>query len=886
MVNIEDNIIYRQLYTLLDSMVVSDNVINKLLIKEHIEEFAKFDIFKISLSSEEKLHIYDSLIDKFEYEINKNSIEVTQGITLSDPKRHNPWTPEKGGFYWGIHKTFISNIYKKKDPDHWKEIIKSIDGETDSLLSLIEDPNREEFDSKGLVIGYVQSGKTANFTALISKAMDAGYKMIVVLAGMHNSLRQQTQARLDKELFGYDDYHNQSDNILNSYMHDGELNRDRRPKRVTKTAYIDASDEAISDGEFNQQIEKLSDLLNHRDKYNKVVAVIKKNVTVLKKINAWIERCPKEIRDRTPILIIDDEADQASIDGNYLKNVRQGKNIEDNVTETNNQILIMLDSFIKSSFIGYTATPLANCFIHPDFKGLYPHNFIHFLPKPPSYFGAEKIFGSDEIKKCYTVTENIETKQIAGNQINLGELPESLNRAIYNFLISFGVRLLRGEINKPMAMLVHIDHLVLTQKTTYELINQRLDVINSVINQNTEQSRSLILELEEEYNFNKEKSEVLCHKENISRNMFTFPDVLEQIKLYFNKIEVKQVHSRSEDELNYVKQPDLKVIAIGGNKLSRGLTLEGLMTTYFLRNTDLADTLMQMGRFFGYRGGYSDLMKIFCHEKILDNFTYLIDVENDLRDEVSRYKIEGKTPVDFAPTVRAHISMKPTGKMGNSQRFKHTYGSSSVQTTYFDLQNINILKYNYDLMTQFVNQLNEDYKLDDPKFKKTSGKVFYNVKLEDILSFLNNFKVVENDLSIKDIINYLTDKGLNLINVGVPSLSGNSKKTSFGNIGDFSLVNRSRLDKTFKNGTYNIKALTAPLDWFMDLDNGVEDDFKRDSPLLLLYRIDKNSKNERNSKVRLDLFEGIENKTDVAGIAIKFPSPNSDEYDVIGQKFY
>ncbi|MDA8894969.1 Z1 domain-containing protein [Flavobacteriales bacterium] len=880
MKNIEDQLLYTFSYLKLSDEIKNDAIISKSSIKSCVQEFHK------TMFSDEPKSLIDEVIlmleEKFEYDINKNSLSVETGITLSNPKKHVEWSP-KNGFYWETHKKFITEVYKEKDPENWSKILKSIDQETDILLSLMENPIRDEFDSKGLVIGYVQSGKTANFTALLSKAMDSGYKLIIVLAGMHNSLRVQTQSRLDTELFGYNDLDNEDNNISKFYFDNDEVHRNRRPIRVTKTAYIDVFDDTINDGEFRDNIEKLSDLIEIHEKYNKVVAVVKKNVTVLKKFNKWLERCPEDLRRKIPLLIIDDEADQASIDGNYVSNVRKGNDIESNVTETNNQILSIIEKFLKSSFIGYTATPFANCFIHPNFRGLYPHNFIHFLPKPEQYFGAEKIFGDEELKDAYVVSKEIETKKIATDKLLNEELPDSLNRAIMSFLITIGIRILRGDINQPMSMLIHIDHLITTQQNTFIAVDARLKETVSIINKNTPSSQKFIADLQTEYNFIKEKSIILSKRDKVKRELFSFEEVLKILKSHLNSIQVKQVHSRSEDDLNYIANPNQKVIAIGGNKLSRGLTLEGLVTTYFLRNTMLADTLMQMGRFFGYRGKYSDLMKIFCHENILDSFEYLIDLETDLRLEVSRYESEGKTPEDFSPSVRSHVKMKPSGKMGNAQRFKHAFGSSIIQTKYFDLHNKSSLESNLDLTINLLNDLDKNHTLESPKNKKKNGKLFYSITSDHIINYLENFIIKDYDINTSDVINYLKNNNIEHFNLGVSDLK-NSNKKPFGNIGEFSLVSRSRKKNIHQNGQYNIGVLSAPE--LVDFD--LAEDEERELPLIVIYRIDKNSKPKNpNSTNREDLFKGFSDndKTDMVGFTITFPSSKQKEFDVWGQLF-
>ena len=833
---------------------------NFILSKAVINKFAREIYNRLAgLDNNSIKDITNSLYREFEYELDEHTISLEtkeQGLTISDPKNHQKWSlTNTEWYYWDLHKKFISDSYKRKDAKNWVKIIKSIDNETTNLLKLLENPLRKEFNTKGLVIGYVQSGKTANFTALISKAMDVGYKLVVVLAGMHNSLRSQTQQRLDNELLGYIDNQNSDKRNIMDFYH----NQNHRPQRVTTSKYF--FDDKVIEGEFKANMEALHDKVDLKSKKNVVIGVIKKNVNVLKKFNLWLNRSKDYNLSNIPILVIDDEADQASVDGNFYSNQKKGIDIQ-NVTETNKQINILLNKFNRNAYIGYTATPFANCFIPADiieYENLYPHSFIHFLPKPPSYFGAKEIFGNEEIKKSFVVSNQIGLKNNVRKEIQQGRLPECLSRAIFNFLISFGIRVLRKEVAKPMSMLVHIDHTIITQKHTHKVIKDEILEIKNILKYDSSATKKIISDLKKEYLYNKNVASKLKEK----NDFFSFEETLIAIKKHLNLIEVIQVHSESEDEIDYTEKPNLKIIAVGGNKLSRGLTLEGLMTTYFLRDSKMADTLMQMGRFFGYRDKYIDLMKIFCPRHLVESFEYLIDLETDLRDEVSRYKYElnenGElmTPKDFAPCVRAHKKMKPSGKMGNSKRFRKTFGGGIRQTKYFKLNDFKELEENYKTTEKFFEKIMSKGNSLKASFNK-AGKVFYDVNVMIVIEFLKNFKVYKEDVDVDSIINYLIELKLNNINIGIADLKSDKKRREkFGEIGDFALVQRSRM-RIEKEGYYNIGALSSPGDLTMDLQKNK----KRENPLIIIYRIDKNSKKMKvDAGSREDLFYNIQKKS-------------------------
>ena len=826
-----------------------------------------------------KSQVTKLLIDvDFYYEIKKNSFEVDHGISLTNPDGHVPWELPDSWYYWEKHRDFIITEYKKKDPDNWGEIIRSLDDETDGILSSIENPMRREFNSHGLIIGYVQSGKTANFTALIAKAMDCGYQLIIVLAGMHNTLRVQTQSRLDREILGYDDLNTGKSNIAS------KIYKRRLPTRVTTTQYTDNFDEKVADGEFHSRVSKLKELIDPANKYNKVSAVVKKNVKVLQKLNSWIASCPAEIRDEIPLLVIDDEADQASVDANYVANRKKNRNLRENVTKTNAEITTLLKMFKKSAYIGYTATPFANCFIDPSYENLYPKNLIHFLPKPDTYFGAREIFDNDVLRDAYIVTDDVESKSRFFETIVKDELPESLTASLYTFLVSIAVRVLRDEAEEPMSMLVHITHEKAGMTEVYNAVERRMNALSRSLGKKTAAALETKAKLKTQWKKIKESGIQINRETNSGdREFFTFEKVYKTISHEIDSIELKQVHSGSDDELDYIKFPSLRAIAVGGNKLSRGLTLEGLLTTFFLRSTSNADTLMQMGRFFGYRGDYHDLMRVYCTEAIAEDFEYLVALEDDLRSEVSRYRDEGLTPLDFAPAVRAHTRMKPSGKMGNARRFRKSLGASVVQTKYFNLKDRIFLERNNKVVESFVDQLVSISKPEKSPNPKSPGKVFYGVDSDKLISFLNDYELVSDDFVAGDVVEYIKDRNFKKCNVGIADLQGGKKKI-FGTAGKFAVVERSRKTKDSPGGFANIGVLTEERHLNMDLKDAGNDPIEgRKVPLLVLYRIDADSK-DNGRKGRMDLFKGIRAKIDISGYGIVMPKPRREEKDVWGQE--
>jgi hypothetical protein len=379
-------------------------------------------------------------------------VSLERGVVVADadPTMHVPWEPDAvNRFYWRKHKEFLRSVLALRNgPDEGARIINSIDFETDEILRNMEKPARQEFDSRGLVVGFVQSGKTANFTALISKAADAGYRFFIVLAGIHDELRQQTQIRIDRELTGH--------NNLNLEGHFVEWNGYESPRRwraLTSAGYLDGNET----GEFSG-----SGINRFKDEFlgseRPVIAIVKKNVKILDRVIRWIRNSQQVERAGVPVLIIDDEADQASVDG-----TKKGSKGSD-PTKTNERIRRIIGLFPRSSYVGYTATPFANVFIGRDSKheelgaNLYPRNFIYCLPEPRGYFGTRRIFLED-LDRLYVrkiADPSGEKRELVGG----GMITEGLARAVHHFIIGMAVRSLRGQGGMPMSMMINVDHRV------------------------------------------------------------------------------------------------------------------------------------------------------------------------------------------------------------------------------------------------------------------------------------------------------------------------------------------------------------------------------------------------------------------------------------------
>lgn len=675
--------------------------------------------------------------------------------------------------YYLRHKNYLKDNVFKNNID----LVESLDYETDQIIKKFPKTEKQTdstFSKKGLVIGHVQSGKTANFTHLISKAASIGYRFVIVLAGMTDTLRMQTQFRLDKELVGRN----------SAAIPDLEtIQWLRGEEKFYPLTQLPDKRVKNDNGDFTPPISNFSDHFENTS--DVTIAVVKKLArsgtnqfqSILGSLINWIERAyDKNTIQSVPLLIIDDEADQASIDSS---------DEDSNPTVINHAIRKLTSLFPKSVYVGYTATPFANVFINPanDYLGLpdlYPKDFIYTLPEPEEYFGSSRFFGIKNKENELALIELLEAneKEIINDEDQ--EITNNLRNAIDSFIFSSIIRKHRGN-DKYCGMMIHTDHRNIYHNTVYSKVKEYIS--------------SLVCDLNtfDKFSAFKVKAQSIGRLQGLVSDV---PDYgYDAFKINYDIIlnylkqkngekttNIKVINSR-EDKLDYLNEELKYLICIGGNIMSRGVTIEGLTITYYLRDTLNYDTLLQMGRWFGFRKGYEDLLRIYTTERIARHFEYVMAVEDDLRNEVKRYIEEGLTPIDFAPKVRAHMRMQPTAKMGNSSLTK-SYSQQTIQTIYFD-RDLSVLNHNYELGKEIIEKHQESFNNTDNFDYKYIVK---NSAIEDLLGFIKKYKYASyNSFDLNDIIKYIDHrvksgeiKNFDILVSGIKQLKEETETTQLG----------------------------------------------------------------------------------------------------------
>ena len=750
--------------------------------------------------------------------------------------------------YWHAYKALL--LAKDWDQD----VVRDLDIASTKIVALLDHPGTGAFDRRGLVLGYVQSGKTANFTAVIAKAADAGYKMFVVLSGLTNKLRRQTQERLEAELRG-----------------------PNAEQWVSLTAI---------NQDFSRGYAQNADALLNPRTDQKVLCVVKKNAFRLRMLRDWFRAASAPTLASCPILIIDDEADQASLNA-----ARSG-----GTSRINALLRELLRAVQKVAYIGYTATPFANVFVDPaDPTDLYPRDFIVDLPRPKDYFGPERIFGRDRLEgdggqesEGQDVIREVPRDEIphlrpqsrgAGFAFDLGRCP-SLRSAVEYFLIATAVRWLRGQRAKHSSMLVHTTQYAGIHHQFREPIQRHAGHVAAAIAAGDRPTIARLAQL-----WKDESSRVQGQEFGHAVPSFDElrPVVAEVARAC--QVIVENYQTVEEERLVYGDEPGIFLV-IGGSVLARGLTLEGLVTSFFVRTSNAYDTLLQMGRWFGYRQGYEDLPRMWMTNELRGYFYDLATVEQEIRHDILRYERENITPLQFAPRIRTHPQLMITSrlKMQHAIECNVSYGEEAIQTTMFRHEDPLWLGRNLAAVRDLITRAGD---VGNPEVRDV-GPLFRDVPVGDVIRFLEAYEVHErSDQFRRDaLIDYIRaengKKGLLKWNVAVQGQRRNVLGDIDVGLGRrANLIRRSRLRGIGADDGYaNIGALMSEPDVALDIPGGAPggrvgrlDLLKERSRLLpdhglvILYPISRESKPDARRKER----EPLAAVDEVVGLALVFP---------------
>ena len=717
-------------------------------------------------------HLTDTERDELEKEI-KRFIEInvdkSKAICLFE-KDHKPWYREARALngknsYWNRYNNYL---YFKKH--YSKHVIDAIDSSTDDIMDLLGNPELPKgfgFARKGLVLGDVQSGKTGTYIGLINKAADIGYKVIILLTGVTEKLRQQTQRRVDEGFIGIasaDSMKNRQE--ISTPVGVGEFTSDAEAD-VTVTC-LTSTEKDFTTALANNVVSTLASI------HGPIILVVKKNKSVLQKLGQWF-RSRNNLKAGEKLdyslLLIDDEADNASVNTNKA---------ETNPTIINACIRNLLNLFIKSNYVGFTATPFANIFIKPDTSeemenaDLFPKDFIYVLRRPSNYIGPEDLFNEDG--KCSFMIKNIDEEAenmfLPENHKNhenpKGDLPLDLKEAICSFFIANVIRDLRQHETTHRSMLINISRFISVQNIIADMVEGFVRRYQRAIENYSKTkdplSHSEIAFIKHVF----EKHFLSLDSEDIGEEKtFTWDEILPFLYRSAAPIMVRAVNQKNaQKNLNYsdFEETGLRVIVVGGFSLSRGLTLEGLCTSYYYRNSKMYDTLMQMGRWFGYRDHYADLCQIWMSVTARDWYQQITKATAELKEDLRRMDNLGKTPKEFGLWVRsdcASLYVTAKNKMRNTEIVNRaiTFSGKIIETPYIskNMETNNNLKQRTEAFIQYLFETRGGFSSTE-RLTRPATPLFKDVPSSYIIDYISDinlsgdFSIIDKDLIIKFIL--------------------------------------------------------------------------------------------------------------------------------------
>jgi hypothetical protein len=703
-------------------------------------------------------------------------------------KTFQPWYSEarkhRTTMYWDHYEAYL------RDVKQWPaSAIASLDQTTTEVIERLSDPTRTDIkQTKGLVVGYVQSGKTANFTGVVAKAIDAGYRLIIILTGTIEILRAQTQRRIDMELIGREnilrgldpldprvakelDYQQDEAWLADAFIRHGTMleqpgvvhvdrvtthrsDYKRLPQGLTKLRFFRTDKQKTLNDPVN---------LFNSDAY---VAVIKKNKAPLEKLLADLKPHKGDLA-QLPVLIIDDESDQASVD--TTNPAKWNKDSAENRSRTtiNRLITELLHVCPRAQYVGYTATPFANVFVDPDDeKDLFPSDFVLSLQRPPDYMGVQEFHDignrwDDEEKTVVTSNELAHVRSLEGDPSdNPAARNRELQEALDAWVLSGAIKKFRESKGaKPFrhhTMLVHESVKRAEHDTTATLVR---DLWKSSRFNSTEGHRRLKKLYANDFEPVMRARAAGAAVPTSFDDLIPFiGDALAQMDVDGNPVlvvnsdaQIKAQQKKLDFETDRVWR-----ILVGGTQLSRGFTVEGLTISYFRRKAGQADTLMQAGRWFGFRPGYKDLVRLYIRRDeavdLYEAFEALLLDEEAFRDELKQYEgfdeegMPRMEPRQIPPLVSQHLPwLKPTArnKMWNAViASKATAGGFqdrySLPPRGDPANKANLNEAGIPLLTHLDQSLSLPYRLDDGSTGTEAFRVG-TVGADAFLDILSNY---------------------------------------------------------------------------------------------------------------------------------------------------
>ena len=936
------------------------DLIKDLAAKVLAQETSKLTLLRITevvnqflVMAPDLLPLRDTIIEdlRANFSVSQDTYQVLKD---DEYEREAPWLKQRratGTLTWQFWHRYRLYLERKMA----MPTVNEIDRQTDDILDLLPDPTKSgAWNRRGMVVGQVQSGKTGNYIGVINKAADAGYKLIIVLAGMHDSLRAQTQDRVDKGFLGYDTAKNLDFTKANNIIGVGAYS-------FNSSFGANALTTSELDGDFKKPVAKSA---GHNIKIGPpIVLVIKKNPSILRNLILWLAKWGDTQEDKkklicaVPMLLIDDEADNASV--NVSKEY---------ISTINGLIRSLLSLFEQSAYVGYTATPFANIFIQTleesvakglntritgfEFtvgQDLFPRDFIINIPAPSNYIGPAKIFGlsaaagSEDAEEAMPVVINLSDSNgfnddyatYIPNNHKPGDprpkaLPPSLIYAIKCFVLTCAARRVRNQHGEHNSMLIHVSRFVRWQDEVAALVDEAFQALRNRIDFNQEDTWDELAHIwQHEYKPVTAQLLIMSNQnptayQDPAIRPLTWVEVRPEVLAAVSLIEVRAVHGdkkqaglrhKNISPLDYTAvekltpPQHLSIIAIGGDKLSRGLTLEGLSVSYYLRATKMYDTLMQMGRWFGYRPGYADLCRLFTTAELISWHEHITIASEEVRREFDRMYLLGRSPRQFGLKVRTHpgvLKITSINKFRGARTMELSYSAELEQTYRLQIDET-VFTQNLEALTYLLAQA--DALIVPPNTKSAArSNLVWKTDSQSVCQFLSEYQIDKEVVDMARVISYIEKQAVKRkLTDWTVAVINNTKATSThtlmlnGQSHVIGLTTRSNAARDWPEFYHISKSqLISPEDEYIDLnqtqfdkaDEQTKEDWHKTKPdsnpsypstfrikynrpetkgLLLVYLLNPVVKVSTTKK------EQVLATVPIVGLAISFPNIEHDE---------
>jgi hypothetical protein len=686
---------------------------------------------------------------------------VPQAVVVSDPSDHEPWLEARRHqitfAYWNRYRILLERSLKPG-------AVEALDETTDQILGLMEDPQRAgPWKNYGMIYGQVQSGKTANYTGVICKAIDAGYRVIVVLTSQHESLRHQTQERLDREFLGFNTKFTRSSDVHSSKIIGVGALGLKSPDVICQAV-------TTRDTDFTaDQLQGTPVNINEV----RILVVAKKNARILNNLKQWLDQSDKSagIIRGLPMLLIDDEADYASVDTKRPAKGGVHSDPDHDPTAINKAIRDLLELFEQRAYLAYTATPFANIFIpnttdHPEHgQDLFPHSFMIALEPPSNYCGPEMVFGLEDAASgdpreplpIITEVTDQDTWIPDGHRKGYqptGPLPATLVTAVDAFILSTAVRQVRhrdyGIAGGHSTMLMHVTRFVDVQGEVARQIVDHLRTMADTWGDYGKPGTDLRARLRRLWTEDFEPTYAsLAGRDDVGDLVgprVSWADVEQLIPDVIRDAAagVKRINGSAADVLDYQSPTPATVVAVGGDKLSRGLTLEGLSVSYYLRASKNYDTLLQMGRWFGYRPGYLDVTRLYTTPELIGFYVHITRANRELMELTTAVAAAGDTPRDVGMKIldgNENLRVTAAAKMRSSALLSISLAGQRAETLVM-LKDKRAAARNYARLEQLIGRIVAYPEVPAGLLGEAGRGLFrHQIPADTVLDFLQGFEV-------------------------------------------------------------------------------------------------------------------------------------------------